>query len=126
MIQGKITGLKQSQISALERIPRRKVPAGELISAELARYLTELSRDIQRQVGTVDHAAQEAGGARGEDRCVRRRLAFGEQLGQADPGQDSVVVSLEGSPAPMFARAEGEAVPGTDDLAAVIDVALTE
>lgn len=53
MIEGKLTGLKTSQVSALERIKRRKIPAGELITAELARYLTELSREIQRQIGVV-------------------------------------------------------------------------
>lgn len=53
MIQGKTTGLKASQIHALERIKRRKLPANELITGELARYLTELSRDIQRQLGLI-------------------------------------------------------------------------
>ncbi len=53
MIEGKTSGLKASQINALERIYRRKIPAGELITGELARYLTELSREIQRQLGVV-------------------------------------------------------------------------
>ena len=53
MIEGKTSGLKASQIKALERIYRRKIPATELITDELARYLTELSREIQRQVGVV-------------------------------------------------------------------------
>lgn len=53
MIEGKTTGLKAGQIKALERIYRRKIPAGELITDELARYLTELSREIQRQLGVV-------------------------------------------------------------------------
>jgi GTP-binding protein HflX len=53
MIEGKTSGLKASQIHALERIYRRKMPAGELITGELARYLTELSREIQRQLGVV-------------------------------------------------------------------------
>lgn len=53
MIEGKTSGLKASQIHALERIYRRKIPAGELITGELARYLTELSREIQRQLGVV-------------------------------------------------------------------------
>jgi len=53
MIEGKTTGLKSSQISALERIGRRKIPVSELITSELARYLTELSRDIQRQLGVI-------------------------------------------------------------------------
>ncbi len=53
MIEGKTTGLKASQINALERIYRRKLPAGELITTELARYLTELSHEIQRQLGLI-------------------------------------------------------------------------
>jgi len=53
MIEGKIGGLKASQVKALERIYRRKIPATELITAELARYLTELSYELKRQVGVV-------------------------------------------------------------------------
>ena len=53
MIEGKTGGLKASQINALERIYRRKTPAGELITGELARYLTNLSREIQRQLGVI-------------------------------------------------------------------------
>ncbi len=53
MIEGKIGGLKASQIKALERIYRRKIPANELISAELARYLTELSGELKRQIGLI-------------------------------------------------------------------------
>jgi len=53
MIEGKTTGLKASQINALERIYRRKIPADELITTELARYLTELSREIHRQIGLI-------------------------------------------------------------------------
>jgi len=53
MIEGKIGGLKASQVKALERIYRRKIPADELITAELARYLTELSRELKRQLGLI-------------------------------------------------------------------------
>ncbi|PLY04434.1 MAG: GTPase HflX [Desulfuromonas sp.] len=53
MIEGKTSGLKASQINALERIYRRKLPAGELITDELARYLTELSHELQRQLGVI-------------------------------------------------------------------------
>ncbi len=53
MIEGKIGGLKASQTKALERIYRRKIPANELISAELARYLTELSSELKRQIGLI-------------------------------------------------------------------------
>ena len=53
MIEGKTTGLKASQINALERIYRRKLPPGELVSGDLARYLTELSRELHRQLGLI-------------------------------------------------------------------------
>ena len=53
MIEGKIGGLKARQVKALERIYRRKMPANELISGELARYLTELSRELRRQLGLI-------------------------------------------------------------------------
>src|SRR6056297_3601152 len=53
MIEGKTSGLKASQVRALERIYRRKMPAGALVTPELARYLTELSREIQRQLAVI-------------------------------------------------------------------------
>lgn len=53
MIQGNLAGLKSSQLQALERIYRRRIPAGELISSELARYLTERSRELNRQIGII-------------------------------------------------------------------------
>ncbi len=53
MIEGKTGGLKASQIKALERIYRRKLPANEMITGELARYLTELSRELKRQLGLI-------------------------------------------------------------------------
>ena len=37
----------------LERIFRRKIPADSVISIELARYMTEISRDIGRQIGLL-------------------------------------------------------------------------
>ncbi|SEA54182.1 GTP-binding protein HflX [Desulfuromusa kysingii] len=53
MIEGKTGGLKASQIKSLERILRRKIAVTEMISVELARYLTELSRELQRQLGLI-------------------------------------------------------------------------
>lgn len=53
MIHGSTTGLKSSQIKALERIYKRRLPAGEVITPELARYLTEQSRELRRQVGLI-------------------------------------------------------------------------
>lgn len=53
MLEGQISGLKPAQIKALERIYRRKLPPTELITAELARYITELARQIERQIGVI-------------------------------------------------------------------------
>lgn len=53
MIQGNLAGLKSSQLQGLERIYRRRIPADELISSELARYLTERSRELNRQIGII-------------------------------------------------------------------------
>ncbi len=53
MIHGSTTGLKSSQVKALERIYQRRLPAGEIITPELARYLTEQSRELRRQIGLI-------------------------------------------------------------------------
>ncbi|ORJ57576.1 GTPase HflX [Geothermobacter hydrogeniphilus] len=53
VIHGTTTGLKASRIQALERIYRRRIPGGEVITGELARYLTELSFELRRQIGII-------------------------------------------------------------------------
>ncbi|MCK4535941.1 MAG: GTPase HflX [Desulfuromonadales bacterium] len=53
MIHGSLTGLKSSQVKALERIYQRRIPASQVITPELGRYLTELSRELRRQVGLI-------------------------------------------------------------------------
>jgi GTP-binding protein HflX len=53
MIHGNTTGLKSSQVKALERIYQRRLPVGEVVTHELARYLTEQSRELRRQVGLI-------------------------------------------------------------------------
>ncbi|MCD4688187.1 MAG: GTPase HflX [Desulfuromonadaceae bacterium] len=45
--------MKTSQVKALERIYRRRIPASEIVTSELARYLTEISSEIRRQVGLI-------------------------------------------------------------------------
>ena len=52
-IHGNTLGLKQSQLHALRRTYRRRVDAGEVVSPELARHLTEISRETNRQVGVL-------------------------------------------------------------------------
>ena len=46
-------GIKQSQRSALERTFRRRVPPAQVVSPELAKHLSALSRDLGRQVGVL-------------------------------------------------------------------------
>src|SRR5262249_53565097 len=50
---GNLTGLKPSQIAALERLYRRKVPATQVVTPELAQTLCVLSLDLGRQVGIL-------------------------------------------------------------------------
>lgn len=50
---GNLAGLKASQIKALERVFQRRIPPYKVITPELARYLTELSRETKRQLGVI-------------------------------------------------------------------------
>jgi GTP-binding protein HflX len=52
-VSGNITGLKPSQIHALERVYRRRLRPEEVVSTELGTYLCEVSREIDRQVGIL-------------------------------------------------------------------------
>ncbi|MBF0344219.1 MAG: GTPase HflX [Nitrospirae bacterium] len=52
-VYGNITGLKKKTIYDLERIYRRKIPANEVISQELARFIAEISYEINRQIGIM-------------------------------------------------------------------------
>ncbi len=45
--------MKANQIRRLQHIYRRKVPAKQIVTQELARYLCELSSEITRQVGVL-------------------------------------------------------------------------
>ena len=104
-VRGNTTGLKSSQVKALERIYNRRIPADVLITPELARFLTEISHDIRRQVailvdrqGEISHVIVgddkeiyipelsrfriDGAGLRGL-RCIHTHLK-GEQLSQDD------------------------------------------
>ena len=52
-IFGNTTGLKPSDIKRIENIYRRKIPPHDVITHELARYITELSSEINRQIGIL-------------------------------------------------------------------------
>lgn len=50
---GRLTGLKNKEIRALERLYRRKVPQSLLIHLELGREISAISREISRQIGLL-------------------------------------------------------------------------
>jgi GTP-binding protein HflX len=52
-VYGNTLGLKQSQLHHLRRTYRRRVDAESVVSAELARHLTEVSKETNRQVGIL-------------------------------------------------------------------------
>jgi GTP-binding protein HflX len=53
VVSGNITGLKPSQKHALERIYRRRLRPSEIASTELASFLCEISREMERQIGIL-------------------------------------------------------------------------
>jgi GTP-binding protein HflX len=52
-VTGNRSGLKPSELGALERVYRRRVSPHEVVSSELGAYLCELSRRIGRQIGVL-------------------------------------------------------------------------
>ena len=52
-IDGMTLGIKQSQRSALERVFRRRVAPEQVVSPELAKYVSMLSRELGRQIGVL-------------------------------------------------------------------------
>jgi len=52
-VTGNLSGLKASEIKALERLYRRRVAPTEVVSSELAAELAEQSMEIHRQVGVL-------------------------------------------------------------------------
>ena len=52
-LHGNLTGLKPSQLKGVEKLYRRRVPGGEVITLDLAREMVELSRDIRRQIAIL-------------------------------------------------------------------------
>jgi GTP-binding protein HflX len=53
VVHGNTRGLAPSELAALERLYRRRVPPDRVTSAELARALTERSAELGRQVGVL-------------------------------------------------------------------------
>ncbi|MBX5484832.1 MAG: GTPase HflX [Myxococcaceae bacterium] len=52
-ITGNTLGLKPSELRLLRNTFRRRVPPHEIVSAELARHLTGISRETNRQIGVL-------------------------------------------------------------------------
>src|SRR5215216_1733044 len=52
-VQGNLHGLKASHLAQLERLYRRRVPIEKIITPELARVCTELSRELRLQIGLL-------------------------------------------------------------------------
>ncbi|MEK7374180.1 MAG: GTPase HflX [Thermodesulfobacteriota bacterium] len=52
-IHGNLTGLGPAQIRRIGQLYRRRVPPERVVTHELARPLTELSREINRQIGLL-------------------------------------------------------------------------
>ncbi len=52
-VTGNLTGLKASEIKALERLYRRRVAPTEIVSSELAAQLAAQSAELHRQVGVL-------------------------------------------------------------------------
>jgi GTPase len=52
-VLGNTLGLKPSQLHALRRTYRRRVDAQDIVSPELARHLTEVSHETNRQIGVL-------------------------------------------------------------------------
>ena len=52
-VEGNVQGLKTNQVQRLEKLYKRRIAPREIISQEFARQLTELSHEINRQVGVL-------------------------------------------------------------------------
>ena len=52
-VHGKLLGLKKNQISKLEKIYRKKVPANQIINIELAEAISEISLEINKEVAII-------------------------------------------------------------------------
>ena len=50
---GNISGLKSSHIKSLQRIYRRRIPATEVVTHELAGFMCQISHELHRQIGIL-------------------------------------------------------------------------
>ena len=52
-VTGFTRGLKQNQLKRIERLSTRRVPADTIVSPELARQMSEISLETNRQIGVL-------------------------------------------------------------------------
>ena len=52
-VYGKLTGLKKSQISQLEKLYKKKIQANQIITFELAETIAEISHEINKEVAII-------------------------------------------------------------------------
>ncbi|MBI5251451.1 MAG: GTPase HflX [Desulfomonile tiedjei] len=52
-VYGSVRGLKPSQKTRLEKLALRRIPANRVLTQEMARFMTELSAEMRRQVGIL-------------------------------------------------------------------------
>ena len=52
-VEGNVQGLKTNQIQRLDKLYKRRISPREIITQEFARQMTELSHEINRQVGVL-------------------------------------------------------------------------
>ncbi|MFO7459464.1 MAG: hypothetical protein R6X07_02490, partial [Desulfatiglandales bacterium] len=70
-IYGKTGGLKAGQLKRLQRLYRRRVSGREMITPEIARQVSEISFEIQRQVALlISRKGEVASVVVGDDRHI--------------------------------------------------------
>ncbi|MBI3649568.1 MAG: GTPase HflX [Acidobacteria bacterium] len=52
-IEGNTQGLKPNQLQRIEKLYNRRIPPRDIVTQEFARHLSELSREINRQIGVL-------------------------------------------------------------------------
>jgi GTP-binding protein HflX len=52
-IEGNIQGLKPNQLHRIEKLYNRRIPPHEIVTQEFARQMSEMSREINRQIGVL-------------------------------------------------------------------------
>jgi GTP-binding protein HflX len=52
-VEGNLQGLKANQVQRLEKLYKRRIPPHQIVTQEFARQLSELSHEINRQVGAL-------------------------------------------------------------------------